>query len=67
MINDADSVKQTEKEINDKISNLKKELFEIKFKKFTSGIQNPNIVKNLKKDIARLMTKKNMVKTEGKV
>ena len=35
---------------------LKAELFGMKFRKHTSGIEKPHELKNLKKDIARLNT-----------
>ena len=42
--------------IKAKISELRKELFDTKFQKHTTGIEKPHILKTLKKDIARLLT-----------
>ena len=50
------------KAIASKISDLKKELFDVKFQKGTSGIEKPHLLKNLKKDIARLGTALNLKK-----
>jgi large subunit ribosomal protein L29 len=42
--------------IKAKISELRKELFDTKFQKHTTGIEKPHLLKTLKKDIARLLT-----------
>ncbi|MBL7664221.1 MAG: 50S ribosomal protein L29 [Bacteriovoracaceae bacterium] len=39
-----------------KITEAKAQLFNLKFQKHTSGIQKPNDLKVLKKDIARMST-----------
>ncbi len=48
-----------EKELNEKVATLKTELFNKKFTKFTTGADKPHVAKDLKKDIARLLTAKN--------
>lgn len=52
------------KELNEKVMTLKTELFNNKFTKFTTGSEKPHVVKQLKKDIARLLTVKNAKKTK---
>ncbi len=47
-----------------KIEELRVELFNYKFKKHTSGVEKPHLVKNLKKEIARLNTALNQKKGE---
>jgi large subunit ribosomal protein L29 len=42
--------------IKAKISELRKELFDTRFQKHTTGIEKPHLLKTLKKDIARLLT-----------
>lgn len=51
--------KLSAKELNGKVESLKSELFNQKFNKFTTGSDKPHVVKELKKDIARLLTFKN--------
>jgi large subunit ribosomal protein L29 len=59
MLKSSDISKLSAKEINEKLSSLKMELFNKKFNKFTTGTDKPHVVKELKKDIARLLTFKN--------
>ncbi len=47
------------KEINEKVTTLKLELFNTKFNKHTTGVEKPHKLKEIKKDIARLLTVKN--------
>jgi len=56
MLKTSEISKLSEKEIVEKIANLKTELFNLKFNKFTTGNDKPHLVKELKKDIARLFT-----------
>lgn len=56
MLKTSDISKLSAKEINEKINTLKSELFNKKFNKFTTGTDKPHVVKELKKDIARLLT-----------
>ena len=51
--------KLSAKELTEKVAALKTELFNKKFNKFTTGTEKPHVVKQLKKDIARLLTQKN--------
>jgi large subunit ribosomal protein L29 len=43
-------------ELNTKLSELKTELFNLRFQLATSQLQNPNIIKETKHDIARVAT-----------
>ncbi len=47
-----------------KIAELRIELFGLKFRKHTSGLEKPHLAKNVKKTIARLNTALNQ-KTKG--
>lgn len=42
--------------IKAKVAELKKELFDVKFQKHTTGIEKPHMLKTLRRDIARLLT-----------
>ncbi len=59
MLKTSEISKLSVKEINEKVVSLKSELFNKKFNKFTTGSDKPHLVKQLKKDIARLLTVKN--------
>ena len=48
--------KLTKDQAEKKIQTLKKDLFNIRFKKINNQIQNPAQYKEIKKDIARLYT-----------
>lgn len=56
MLKTSEISKLSEKEIIEKVASLKSELFNTKFTKFTTGNDKPHLVKELKKDIARLFT-----------
>ena len=62
MLKTSEFSKLSVKEISEKLVTLKAELFSQKFTKFTTGSEKPHVVKNLKKDIARLLTLKNAKK-----
>ena len=62
MLKSSEFSKLSVKEISEKVSSLKGELFTKKFTKFTTGTDKPHAVKGLKKDIARLLTLKNAKK-----
>jgi large subunit ribosomal protein L29 len=62
MLKTSEISKMSNKEIGEKVSSLKAELFNKKFNKFTTGNEKPHLVKVLKKDIARLLTVKNSKK-----
>jgi large subunit ribosomal protein L29 len=62
MLKTADISKLSAKELNEKVASLKGELFNNKFTKFTTGSDKPHTVKQIKKDIARLLTFKNAPK-----
>jgi len=44
------------------VAELKTQLFNLKFNKFTSGVEKPHKIKALKKEIARILTKQNATK-----
>lgn len=46
----------TVEELRQKEQELRKELFNLRFQKVTGEIQNPNRIKEVKKDIARVLT-----------
>lgn len=46
----------TVEELKQKEQELRKELFNLRFQKVTGEIQNPNRIKEVKKDIARILT-----------
>jgi ribosomal protein L29 len=62
MLNSSDISKLSAKELTEKVVALKAELFNSKFNRFTTGTAKPHVVKQLKKDIARLLTAKNAKK-----
>lgn len=45
--------------INAKVSELRKELFDLKLQKSTTSVDKPHLLKSIKKDIARLLTAAN--------
>lgn len=47
------------KAIDKKVEELRVELFNMNMQKSTSGIEKPHLIKEIKKDIARLLTAKN--------
>lgn len=62
MLKTSEISKLSAKELTEKGTALKAELFNNKFKKYTTGADKPHLVKQLKKDIARLLTVKNAKK-----
>ncbi len=44
------------KAIKDKVSELKRELFDMRFQKTLSGLEKPHLMKNAKKEVAKLLT-----------
>ena len=59
MLKTSEISKLSAKEITEKVTSLKSELFNNRFTKFTTGSDKPHKVKELKKDIARLLTFQN--------
>ena len=55
-INSSDS-----KKLNDDLINLKKNLMNLVFKKYSGQLENTSDIKKTKKDIARLKTKINII------
>lgn len=47
---------QTREELETKLLETKKSLFNLKFQKSTGQLENPLIIRNLRKDIARIKT-----------
>ena len=48
--------KKTVEEINKDIKSLKEELFRLRFRKVTEEINKPNVIHDIRKDVARLET-----------
>lgn len=48
--------------IDSKVSDIKREIFNLKMEKATSGLEKPHKLKVLKKNIARLLTAKANIK-----
>ena len=46
----------TNDELNAKLGRLKEELFNLRFRHATGQLENPNVLKTVKKDIARVKT-----------
>lgn len=59
MLKTSEISKLSAKELTERVVALKTELFNKKFNKFTTGTDKPHLVKELKKDIARLLTQLN--------
>ncbi|HEY4695267.1 MAG TPA: 50S ribosomal protein L29 [Candidatus Hydromicrobium sp.] len=47
---------QTKEELETKLADIKKSLFNLKFQKATGQLDNPVKIRNLRKDIARIKT-----------
>jgi len=62
MLNTNELMKLSKIEILNKVATAKAELFNLKFTKFTTGSEKPHLAKELKKDIARLLTALNAKK-----
>ncbi|RME68071.1 MAG: 50S ribosomal protein L29 [Nitrospirae bacterium] len=56
MLKPAELRDMTVEELKQKEQELRKELFNLRFQKVTGEIQNPNRIKEVKKDIARVLT-----------
>ena len=59
MLKTSEISKLSAKELTEKVATLKGELFTNRFTKFTTGSDKPHTVKQIKKDIARLLTFQN--------
>ena len=55
-----DIKKLTKDELNKKINLIKKDLFNIRFKKVNGQLQDTAKISTLKKDLAKILTKLNM-------
>lgn len=47
---------QTKEELEAKLADIKKSIFNLKFQKATGQLENPVKIRNLRKDIARIKT-----------
>ena len=54
--------KLTQDELKNKINSLKKDLFNFRFRKINGQLEDTSKVKQLKKDVAKLLTKINKKK-----
>ena len=59
MLKTSEISKLSAKELTEKVATLKADLFTNRFTKFTTGSDKPHTVKQIKKDIARLLTFQN--------
>ena len=57
--------KMDEKALLEKVATLKKDLFDMKLKKLTSGLEKPHLLKDSKKAIARCLTVLNELRKEN--
>ena len=48
--------KLSEKELNEKLADLKSELFNLRFQHAINQLENPGRIKDVKRDIARIKT-----------
>ena len=48
--------KMSSEDLNNKVNELKNELFNLRFRLATGQIDNPSSIKNVKRDIARVKT-----------
>lgn len=62
MVKYSDAAGMNEKDLRAKVATLKSEMFNTKFAKHTVGTASAQGVRNLKKDIARLLTALNAKK-----
>ncbi len=46
----------TPQELEDKVKDLRKQLMELSFKKSTAQVEKPHFFKQIRKDIARILT-----------
>ena len=53
-------------EIKSKISEAQEELFRLRFRSATQQIENPSLIKNLRRDVARMRTILRERETAGK-
>ena len=54
--------KMSKDELNNKINSLKKDLFNFRFRKVNSQIEDTAKISTIKKDVAKLLTKLNIKK-----
>ncbi|TAK05444.1 MAG: 50S ribosomal protein L29 [Candidatus Manganitrophaceae bacterium] len=55
----------TVEELSDKEKELRKELFNLRFQAVSGHVENPNRVKQIKRDIARILTFSQMKRKEA--
>jgi large subunit ribosomal protein L29 len=54
-------------DIDKKVDELKTQIFNLRIQKFTSGLEKPNELKDMKKTIAKLLTVKNEKKRQENI
>ena len=59
MLNMSEISKMDKEGVQAKVAELRKELFDLNLQKNTSSLEKPHLLKNIKKDIARLLTSLN--------
>jgi large subunit ribosomal protein L29 len=52
----ADIRELSDDEIRDRIADAKEELFRLRFRSATQQLENPSLVKGLRRDVARMQT-----------
>ena len=57
-----DISKLTKDELNSKINSLKKDLFNFRFRKINGQLEDSSKIPQIKKDVAKILTKLNMKK-----
>jgi large subunit ribosomal protein L29 len=55
-VNAAEIRDLSDDEINDQIANAQEELFRLRFRSATQELENPSLIKALRRDIARMKT-----------
>lgn len=58
MLTNDDIKKMDDKALDRKVAELRLDVFQMKMQKTTSGIEKPHLIKEAKKNIARLLTLK---------
>lgn len=56
MMNAVDARELTTEELNSRIEQLQEELFRLRFRRATMELENPMLLRTIKRDIARLKT-----------
>ena len=51
-----DSLDMTDSEIRERIEEIQEELFKLRFRSATQALENPTLIRTLRRDMARLKT-----------